>query len=341
MIKIDGSYLEGGGALIRISLALSTITGKPIHLFNIRKSRPNGGGLKEQHLKSLEAIAELCNGKVENAQIGAKEIWFQPGQIKAGNLDLKIETAGSITLVLQALIPVSLFAPNPVKINFKGGATDTFFSPTIDYFRYVFLKILEKGENIKIETNILKRGYYPEGGTKAEIKIHPSRLKKINLTKRGNLKNILIISGASNLLKNKKVAERQLMGTREILGKLNLPLTEKTEYYQSQCPGNQICLIGEFEKTIIGVDNLGKMGKRPEEVGKEAALNLLKEQKSEACLDKYLADQILPYLALSKEKSSVTVSEVTNHCKTNIWLIEKFIKGKFEIKGNLIVWNPF
>jgi RNA 3'-terminal phosphate cyclase len=136
------------------------------------------------------------------------------------------------------------------------------------------------------------------------------------------------------------VAERQFAGQREILGKLKLPLEEKVEYYQTQSPGSQICLIAEFENTIIGADNLGKLGKRAEDVGKEAALELLKEEKSGACLDKHTGDQILPYLALVNKKSYLTASEITNHCRTNIWVIKKFIEGKFEIKGNLISWLP-
>ncbi|TET84084.1 MAG: RNA 3'-phosphate cyclase, partial [Candidatus Nealsonbacteria bacterium] len=192
----------------------------------------------------------------------------------------------------------------------------------------------------KVEINILERGYYPEGGAKIEVAIYPSKLKNFHLTERGKLQKILVISGSSEFLKNKKVAERQLAGVREILGKLKLPMEEKVEYYKSQCPGSQICLAALFENTVIGTDNLGKLGKRAEDVGKEAALELLKEQKSQACLDKHLADQILPYMALAPGKSQVTVSEITNHCKTNIWVIEKFIKGKFEIKGNLIKWLP-
>ena len=146
---------------------------------------------------------------------------------------------------------------------------------------------------------------------------------------------------SSEFLKDKKVSERQLAGVREVLGKLKLPVEEKVEYYQTQCPGSQICLIAEFENTVIGVDNLGKLGKRTEDVGKEAALELLREQKSGACLDKHLADQILPYLVLSSGKNRVTVSEVTNHCKTNVWVIEKFTEGKFEVKDNLILWTLF
>lgn len=338
MVEIDGSFGEGGGQILRTAIALAAVKKIPCHIFNIRKGREKPG-LQTQHLLGLQALAQLSNGKLEGDYLNSTEIKFFPGEIHKEKISMKIPTAASITLILQTLIPVCLFAKKPVEIDFDGGATDTFFSPTIDHFRFVFLKILEK-MGAKVEILILKRGFYPEGGAKVKVKISPSKLKPINLTKRGNFKKILAISGASESLKNKKVAERQLMGVREILGKLNLPIEEKTEYYRTQSPGSQICLIAEFENTIIGIDNLGKIGKRAEDIGKEAALVLLKEQKSGACLDKYLADQILPYMALSEEKSRVTVSEITNHAKTNVWVIEKFLKGKFEIKENLITWSP-
>ena len=338
MIEIDGSTGEAGGQILRTACALSTVTKKPVHVFNIRKSRPRPG-LATQHLLGIQSLTQLCNGRLEGDKLGSQEIWFCPEEIKSKDLHIKIDTAGSITLVLQTLILPALLAPSPIKIVFNGGATDTFFSPTMDYFQYVFLKILGK-MGAKVEINILRRGYYPEGGAKVEVKVFPFKLKNINLTERGSLKKILAISGASELLKSKKVAERQLQGAREVLGKLKLPMEERVEYYQTQCPGSQICLIAEFENTVIGTDNLGKLGKRAEDVGKEAALELLREQKSEACLDKHSADQLLPYMALASGKSLVTVSEITNHCKTNIWVIEKFIDGKFEIKGNLIIWQP-
>jgi RNA 3'-phosphate cyclase len=334
LIEIDGSKYEGGGAILRIACALAAITKKPCRVFNIRKGRDKPG-LMPQHLWGIRATAQLCQGRLEGDELGSEEIKFYPAtSFASGPILVNIPTAGSITLVLQTLIPLALFAPSPIKIIFNGGATDTFFSPTIDYFQHVFLKILGKMGDV-VETKIIRRGYYPEGGAKVEITVFPAKLKPLKLTERGSLKKILALSGASELLKDKKVAERQLAGVREILGKLKLPLEEKIAYYETQCPGSQVCLAAEFENTVIGADNLGKLGKRAEDVGKEAALELLKEQKSQAALDKHLADQILPYLALAP-KSRVTVSEVTSHCQTNIWVIEKFIKGRFEVKNQQI-----
>jgi len=347
MIEIDGAAgaagrTGGAGQILRTSIGLAAITQKPCRVFNIRKSRPNPG-LRLQHLLAVQNIAKICQGEIKNDQIGSKDIEFLPGKIKGvsgDNLFINIDTAASITLLFQSLLFPLLFSPSTSNISFVGGGTDVPFSPTINYLRYVFLEMLKK-MGVQAKIDIIKRGYYPEGGAKVTAKISPLiKLNPLRLTERGVFKKIRAFSGASDSLKKKKVAERQLMGTKEVLGKLKLPLEEKIEYSPTDSPGSWICLTAEFENTILGTDNLGKLGKPAEDVGREAALQLLKEQKINACLDKHLADQILPYLALSPQPVSVSVSELTDHCKTNIQTIEKFLDGKFEIKNHFINWIP-
>lgn len=357
LVELDGSLGSGGGQILRTATALSAITKKPCRVFNIRRNRPKPG-LAIQHLLGLQALAQLCEGKLEGDRPGSTEISFYPGNLDRApsSVKIKIETAGSITLILQTLIAPALFSPSPVKVFFEGGATDTFFSPTFDYFLLVFLKTLEK-TGAEVEVKLLKRGYYPEGGANVELTIHPVSLargtndhgqgnvnsflpKPLTLIIRGELKKILALSGASESLAPKKVAERQLAGVKEILGKLNLPLQERVDYFPTPCPGSHLCLVAEFEKTVMGTDNLGKLGKRAEDVGREAALALLKESRSEACLDRHMADQILPYMALTGKKSEVTVSEISDHCQTNMRVIEKFLPGRFTVEEKTIRWTP-
>jgi RNA 3'-phosphate cyclase len=338
MIEIDGSFGEGGGQILRTATALSAVLKIPCRVFNIRKGREKPG-LQTQHLLGLRALAELCNGRLEGDYLNSTEIKFYPGEIIAKDLTVRIETAGSITLCLQTLLPVALFAKNPIKISFKGGGTDVPFSPTIDYFRYVFLKILEK-MGIKVEINVLRRGFYPAGGGEVEAKVYPSKLKPLNLTERGNFQEILAISVASESLKERKVAERQLSEPRRVFKALKLKGKEKIEYVKTESPGSCLVLVARYENTILGSDELGKLGVPAEKIGKECVEKLLEEERSGTCLDRFLTDQILIYMALAGGKSQVRISKLTLHAQTNIKIIEKFLNGKFEVKDNILSWIP-
>lgn len=340
MIEIDGLYKEGGGQILRTATLLSCVTGKPCHIFNIRKARPKPG-LATQHLLGLKALACLCNAKLKGASLESQEIWFTPDRIQTKNLKVEIPTAGSITLILQTLLIPASFTKKPIRILFSGGATDTHFSPTLNYLQYVLLPIISKlGYKIKID--IKKRGYYPKGGAEVEVLVFPVRLlgKPFKLIKPGKLNKISILSCASRHLKKTKVAERQAQAAEKLLvTSYQLPVTKNIEYFNTLCPGSSIDLIAEYENTVLSANALGKIGKRAEAVGEEAVKILLEDIATGACLDRYMADQILSYVALAKGPSEFSVARLTSHCLTTMWVIEKFLDGKFEIKGNVIKWT--
>jgi RNA 3'-phosphate cyclase len=348
MIKLDGSYLEGGGQIVRTALALSTITQKGFEVDKIRLGRPKPG-LKMQHMHCIEALQDLCNAKAEGAELGSVYLKYEPGKIEAKTLDIDIGTAGSITLLLQSLLIPCFFAEKIVNLNIIGG-TDTKWSMPVDYLKEVLLPQLKKYADINLKLE--KRGYYPKGGGKVSLKIKPkysletiSDAKKIDLVEQGNLMQIKGVSHASENLQMAKVAERQADSAKNILNKFKCPIDIATEYPQTFSSGTGIILWAKFANkqgeidyvnpVILGADGLGEKGKRAEIVGQEAAQKLAKEIESNAPVDRHLADNLLPFMALNTP-SKIKVSEITNHCKTNMYVIEKFLPVKFKIKDNLI-----
>jgi RNA 3'-terminal phosphate cyclase (GTP) len=337
VVEIDGSYGEGGGQIVRTACSLAAVTQKPCHIFNIRHARRQPG-LRPQHLASVRALAQLCGASLTGGAVDSREILFVPGQIIARDLKLSIETAGSITLMLQALLPAAFHSDAPVTIDFEGGASDTARAPSLDYFAHVLLWFLERiGLSVKIEVD--RRGYYPKGGAAMRVRVTPGRPRALELMERGAIKQVTLFSHAALILKPRKVAERQLDGALCILESLGVPMRSNIAYSPSFSAGSSICIVAEFEDTVIGCDSLGARGKRAEDVGREAGGDFLAEFRGRFCLDRHMADQILPYLALGGDGSSATVSELTGHCRTNMWVIERFLDGHFDLHGNLIVWR--
>ena len=355
MIQIDGSYLEGGGQICRTALALSTITQKAFQVENIRKNRPNPG-LKNQHLYCVKALKELCSAVAEGDELGSTTLKYYPRKLTAKNLNIDIETAGSITLLLQALLPPAMFVSKPITITIIGGS-DGKWSSGFDYFNNILLPQLQRFA--KIEAKLLKRGYYPKGNGKIEIKINPKfklndfpsfnefhnhlkqNINPYNLTEQFHLIQIKGISHASKDLENAKVAERQAETSLKILKqKYNVPIKILSEYQNTLSTGSGITLWAIFSKNKddidennpirLGADSLGERGKSAENVGEESAKNLINEIESKAPVDRHLADQILPFMALIGS-SKIRVSEITNHCKTNIYTIEQFMGNVFEV----------
>lgn len=350
MLKINGSYLEGGGQIVRTSLALSVLTQKPFSVDKIRQNRPQPG-LKNQHLHGICALQELCNGVVEGAELGSTQITFYPRKIeKAKELLIDIGTAGSITLILQSLLLPCLFSGKKIQLFIKGG-TDVAWSPSCDYFSHViFPQFLRYGKG---EFSLKKRGYYPKGQGEVELLIKKqyyygdivsgASLKPLILINRGQLVKIAGVSHASSDLESARVAERQAQAATVILQKWKVPIEIMSSYSQSASSGSGVTLwalftgIGQDVDFInpvrLGADVLGERGKRAELVGEECGIQLNKAISSGASVDKHLIDQLIPLLGIVG--GEIAVQEITNHTLTNIYVTEQFLDVRFEVDRDL------
>lgn len=339
-ILIDGSMGEGGGQILRSALALSAVLGVPVKVFNIRAKRRNPG-LRPQHLTAVRAIATMANAKVEGARIGSMELYFEPGPIQGGFYEFNVGTAGSVSLVLQALLPVMAFADSPVRVRLSGG-TDVPMAPTIDYVRYVFLWHLSRlGFHVKLR--LLRRGHYPKGGGVVEVEVPspPHGFRGVDYTSRGNLVKVAGVSHAVKLPRH--VAERQARSASALLERgLGVRPDIRIDWYPPEedphlGPGSGIVVFAEFEHSRLGADALGAKGKRAEIVGEQAARVLLEDIKTGAPLDRHLSDMILIYLALADSKATIWGAKLTMHALTMFKLLSLMVPGySYEIlEGDL------
>jgi RNA 3'-terminal phosphate cyclase (ATP) len=337
VIEIDGSHGEGGGQIVRTSISLAAATGKACRIFNIRARREHPG-LMRQHLACVRMLAELSRAAVEGDALGSGEICFSPRTVEADQLSCRSETAAAITLMLQGVIPAALSARRPVTIKLTGGATDTPKAPTLDYLRYVFLRHLNAA-GITAFSTLSKRGYYPPGGAAVELTVAPGRPCAFDLARRGKLHRVRIYSSASEFLRKRRVAERQADMAMTVISSLGVEIVKTVEYCASVSPGCACCMVAEFENTLLGADRIGAPSMRAEDVGATAAHELMREIDSGAGVDIHMTDQILPYLALAPSASRVSVARLTLHALTNMWVIEHFLDGRFDVDDKLIRWN--
>jgi len=326
MLIIDGNHGEGGGQLVRTAVALSIVFNKEIKVKKIRAGRDKSG-LKTQHLYAIKALQELTNAEVSGLSLGSSELVFKPSKWVKDEAVINIPTAGSIGLVIQCLLPALITAPKETNVSFIGGATCGKWSPSLDYINNVLFPNLELIGVKKPELIIEQQGYYPKGGALVKLKVQPSKIKPLIVKDKGKVLNFKGLSHASNFLKNRRVAERQAIAAKELIKDLKI----KTTYSESLCPGSSITLWAEGEKSIIGADSLGEIGKTSETVGREAANKLLKEL-TQGAFDSHTTDMLIPYIALAG-KGEITTSSISSHTKTNIWLCEQFIKKRFNING--------
>jgi len=342
MIHIKGDYLEGGGQLVRTALALSTITGIPFEVSDIRKGRKQPG-LKAQHLHCVEALKKLCGAQVEGAELGSGYLKYTPGKIEHKTVSVDIGTAGSVSLLLQSLLLPALLAGGKVRLKIRGGTAGQWAMP-YDFFSNVLLPQLKRYADI--DSKLEHRGYYPKGGGEVDIKIKglftfetKDTAPKIDLVSQGNLFHIKGLSTSSSDLEKAQVSERQAVSAKHALSKLNISTSIESQYCETLSTGSEITLWAVFSKIsddvdvnnpiLLGADALGEIGKRAEIVGEEAANKLIKEVESGAAVDVHTADNLIPFIAVFG--GQIKTSEITDHAKTNIYVVEQFLGKCIEI----------
>ncbi len=321
-VQVDGSMGEGGGQLLRAALAISAITGRPVRVFNVRarRSRP---GLQRQHLASVRALAELSGARVEGARLGSTELTFYPGRVRGGEFTFDIGTAGSVTLLLQAVMPVMAVADGPVKVRVIGG-TDVPKAPPIDYVRFVLRQLLAR-MGLELSIELLRRGHYPRGGGDVVVsKEGPVRLRPIELVSSGKA---LRVGGLSHCVRlPSHVAFRQARAAEEVLRALGVPVKVDVEYYEPGKdphlgPGSGMVLWATTERSVLGGDSLGERGKPAEEVGREAARSLLEDLSTGMALDRHASDMLLIYAALASGVTRLGGARLTSHALTMVKLL--------------------
>jgi RNA 3'-terminal phosphate cyclase (ATP) len=286
-------------------------------------------------LEAVLTASKLCDADLDGAKLGSRELWFKPKEVKGGCFEAEIGTAGSISMLLMTVLPICLFAKETVQLRVSKGGTDVSNAPTINYMRNVFLPMLRRmGVNASITVH--RYGYYPKGMGEVTLTVEPCKeLQPICLESLGEITAIKGVS-VCTFLAQKRVAERQAKAAKDYLRKAGYEadiqiINDMSNPLQK---GSSLVLWAETSTgAIIGADAIGELKKTSEAVGVEAAEKLYEDLRVKATVDVHMSDMLIPYMALAKGSSVYLVRKVSDHLETNIWLAEKLLGVKFNIKG--------
>ena len=338
MVTIDGSYGEGGGQILRTSLALSLVTGKPFSIHNIRAGRKKPG-LMRQHLTAVNAAAEIGLAAIEGNRIGSQAFTFEPEMIKPGNYHFAIGSAGSCTLVFQTLLPALLMAGEPSQIILEGG-THNPFAPPFDFLEKAFLPVINR-MGPQVDAVLEKPGFYPAGGGRFKVSIRPAGLNRIDLLERGNIIHKTARASVANL--PVKIANRELKVIREKL-EWGRELLKAVNVENSQGPGNILTVEIESDNITEVFTGFGEKGISAEKVAKRAVKSVQEYLAFDVPVGRYLADQLLIPMALAGGGKFRTLSP-TKHTTTNAEIIKKFIDVEIAMneydqnQWEIEIWN--
>lgn len=337
MQNIDGSTGNGGGQILRTALAYAGMAVEPIRVRNIRVDR-NPPGLSAQHLAVVRTIAELCRADVEGDTLRSTSITFMPEQVPdPGTYEVDVadyidgNSAGSVTLLFQALLWPLLVSGGPCELRLHGG-THVKWSPPVEYLSDVYLPSLrELGVHATVECE--RCGFYPEGRGVLYGQIHGesnTQFSSIERQERGDLYTVDACSAVANLPDH--IRRRQAQQTRVVLENQGIPVRMETTSPPSSGPGTYVYIHASYEHSHAGFVSYGHPGKPAEKVGREAAEAFLRYHESGAPVQSQLADQLLLPLSLAEGPSVFRVSEVTDHVRTIAEVVRKLSGTRIRIQ---------
>jgi RNA 3'-terminal phosphate cyclase (ATP) len=329
-VELDGSHGEGGGQILRTALTLSLLTGRPFRMVKIRANRDKPG-LRPQHCTAVDSAAQLGQAEVKGAKVGARELRFSPGEYEPRDLSIDIGTAGSTGLVLQTLhLPIALKAAKPVRLVLSGGT----FNPKAPAFSFLdstwcaHCRLM----GIPLALAMPAAGFYPRGGGRLEAWIEPGIPRALTSPNRGTLQQVRGTAGVANL--SDDIARRMRDRANDRLAENGIAAEIELVRWNGPGQGAAISLTTDHDRiapaTFVG---LGERGRRAEIVADLAVDELLAfEAVADAALDQHSADQVLLPLALAEGRSEFTVSEITEHLRTNAVTIGAFLDRSITIE---------
>ncbi|KAI0710375.1 RNA 3'-terminal phosphate cyclase [Cerioporus squamosus] len=343
MAELDGSTLEGGGQLLRVAVGLSALLSRPISIRNIRGNR-KPPGLKYQHAAGLRLVAEVCSARLDGCNTGSTTIQLVPQSQPTTSQTYVADpgTAGSIALLLQVSLPCLVFSPSPGSpstLVLRGG-TNAAQAPQIDYTQHVFLPFLRRHFGLDPTLEIVKRGYFPKGGGEVHVSIPAVRgpLPAVTLVGRGKVKTVRGRSYVAGLPRS--LADAMCAAATEVLVEAGVVDADQINV---ECvrekpadavgSGSGIVLWAETEDgCVFGGSALGRKGIDPARVGREAGGELVSNLAHGGCVDEYMQDQMIIFLALAQGRSTVKTGPLTLHTRTAMWAAEQLTEAKFRVQ---------
>jgi RNA 3'-terminal phosphate cyclase (ATP) len=336
-ILIDGSFGEGGGQILRTTLALAALTGRSVEIYHIRagRSRP---GLRPQHLTAVRALAEICAAELQGDQLNSQWLAFRPADRPSGG-DLSFDvaeaahggSAGAISLVAQAILIPLAFAPDTSRVRLYGG-THVPWSPPFHYLRDVFLPAAGR-LGLRADAFLQRWGWYPIGNGQFDLHVNPvDRLAGQNWIERGELLQVTGVAAVTNLPAH--IPQRMADRARKLLDAAGIASRIEPLRARGPAAGAGIFLTANYAHGTAGFSALGRKGRPAETVAEEACQHLLAHHQDEnaPALDPHLADQLLLPLALAEGVSAFITSRITEHTLTNIHVLQRFLDVQIELE---------